>query len=423
MSDVAAPSPGNGIQDFSVALYRDRDEALDPEVASLLRVDRLAQLTVEMTTSCNLACVYCHFAPLDRRGKDLSGDLVEKVIDFVTGFPVDIISIGGDSELTMYKGWEEVAQRLLDAGCNLRTISNFTNGIFSPSQVDAFSRFTEILVSLDTADPELLKKTRYRADLRTMTLNVQQIRARCIETGRPQPRLVCNAVVSDKTFGKLDKLAAFAIANGFDCLSLQRLVALDEVPGGKNDFFDNPNAIQLFPIATLQEQEALEALNAYQRMLTLCLNRIPLAINPALTEDVMRLLNQFANDNSAETDGADVGLPLDGRTTHDDGRTTLTDGRTVTKACLMPWNYMHVMWDGNVPPCCIVKEGYVGNADERPLAEIFNSEEMQSYRAGLLTGQMNPLCAECTYVPETDTASLQKSVRNFLLSTGQSVVV
>ena len=75
MSDVTAQAPSGEVEDFAVALYRSRDEAIDPEIASLLRVDRLAQFTVEMTTSCNLACVYCHFAPLDRRGKDLAGDL------------------------------------------------------------------------------------------------------------------------------------------------------------------------------------------------------------------------------------------------------------------------------------------------------------------------------------------------------------
>ncbi len=301
MSDAAVTIDGGGMADYAVSLYRSPDEVEAAEIQPLLRVERLHQLAVELTTSCNLTCVYCHFAPLDRRGNDLSSDLVQQVIDFVTSFPVDVITIGGDSEITMYKGWEEVAARLLDHGCKLRAISNFTNGIFTPAQVDAFSRFTEILISLDTPDAELLKKTRYRADLRTMTFNLQQIRAKCIEDGRPQPKLVCNAVVHDRNFGHLDRLAAFPMANGFNCLSLQRLVGLEEVQGGKNDFFDNPNAIPLYPPATLDESGRLGGLQAFQRMLDLCRERLELIINPALVEDIERLLQE------CDTNGRDAG--------------------------------------------------------------------------------------------------------------------
>lgn len=421
MNDLSANARSGDIADYSVSL-RSSDDRPMPGIAELLHVGRLSQLGVELTTSCNLACVYCHFAPLDRRGNNASADLVDRIVEFARDFPIDIITLSGDAEITMYNGWEAVAQRLLDAGCNLRSISNFTNGIFKPAEVEAFSRFTEILVSLDTADAELLKKTRYRADLRTMTLNVQQIRAKCIEEGRPQPRLVCNAVIHDKNLGLIDKLAAFTIANGFDVLSLQRYVSLDEVPGGKNDFFDNPNAIQLYPILTLDDAGALAALQAYQRMLNLVEGKIELIVNPAMGEDILRLLNRFEQSRDPGTAGEDaVGLPKSGRQELADGRVALADGRTVTKACLMPWNYLHVMWDGNVPPCCIVKEGFVGNAGDRPIAEIFNAAEMREYREGLLTGRLKPVCAGCTYVPETDTTRLQHMVRSHLASIGQPV--
>ncbi len=87
----------------------------------------------------------------------------------------------------------------------------------------------------------------------------------------------------------------------------------------------------------------------------------------------------------------------------------------------MPWNYLHVMWNGDVPPCCIVKDQFVDNVAKRPLAEAINGEGMRGYREGLLTGRMQPLCVDCTYVPETDTETLKRTVRHYLSTLGQDV--
>jgi len=97
----------------------------------LLHVTRLHQLGVELTTTCNLACVYCLFASLTRRGKDAEQGLVENLIDSVKQFKVDYVTLSDDTEITMYKGWDEVARRMLAAGIELRTISNFSKGIFT----------------------------------------------------------------------------------------------------------------------------------------------------------------------------------------------------------------------------------------------------------------------------------------------------
>ena len=65
--------------------------------------------------------------------------------------------------------------------------------------------------------------------------------------GRLPPKLICNTVVYHLNFLELDKLAAFAIVNGFDELSLQRFMELSEVPGVQNDFMDNPTLCPYSP--------------------------------------------------------------------------------------------------------------------------------------------------------------------------------
>ena len=90
------------------------------------------------------------------------------------------------------------------------------------------------------------------------------------------------------------------------------------------------------------------------------------------------------------------------------------NGPKRTKACLMPWNYMHVMWNGEIPPCCIVKDQFIGKCEDVSLTEIFNSDKMKQFRMGLLTGNVPDVCETCTYMPDGNTHSLSATVENYL---------
>ena len=368
----------------------------------LLNITRLRQLGVELTTTCNLACVYCHFAPLTRRGKDADQGTVENLIDFVKQFPVDYVTLSGDAEITMYKGWDEVARRMLAANIELRTISNFSKGIFSEAEIDVFSQFREILISLDTCDAALLKKIRYRADLRTITTNMQLVRTRAIQTGRRMPHFVCNVVTHDINIGLADQTAAFALACGFAQLNFVRFVELEEVSGGKNDLRDNPNAQQVRRIRELDLPGAAKAVRALQRAVEICKDKIALHIQPGIVDEINLIINP-------ETAGAPKA-------------STLAPGRIRTKQCLMPWDFFYVLWNGDVPPCCIVKDTMIGNVATKPLIDVINGDGIKEYRAGLLTGNLKPECQTCTYVPDTDTQTLTAHVRNYLSAYGKGAV-
>ena len=364
----------------------------------LLRVRRLRQMGVELTTTCNLACVYCHFAPLSRRGKDAEPALVDGIIDFLRDFPVDYVTMSGDAEITMFKGWTDVARRILAMNIDLRTISNFSKGVFSDEEVDVFSQFRQILISLDTADAALLKKIRYRADLRTITLNMQLVRARAIATGRPIPEFVCNVVLHDKNVGHVDKTVAFAIANGFAQVSMVRYVDLEEVPGGINDLRDNPNATQVYQIRTLDDDSLHAGVQALRAAVDLAQNRISLSIPPDILEEINAGLNGGKDPETAAP--------------------SYPPGTRRTKNCIMPWDFYYVFWNGDVPPCCIVKDTMVDNVLGKPITESINSEDMMEWRRTLLTGDLKPECETCTYVADTDTQSLRTQVEQYLTQYG-----
>lgn len=302
----------------------------------------------------------------------------------------------------MYKGWDEVARRMLAAGIELRTISNFSKGLFSEAEIDVFSQFREILISLDTCDAALLKKIRYRADLRTITTNMQLVRTRAIQMGRRMPHFVCNVVTHDLNVGLADQTAAFALACGFAQLNFVRFVELEEVPGGKNDLRDNPNAQQVRRIRELPIAGAAKAVHALQRAVDLCKGKIALHIQPGVVDEINLILNP------AVADAPPV--------------STVAPGRVRTKQCLMPWDFFYVLWNGDVPPCCIVKDTMIGNVATRPLVDVINGEGIREYRAGLLSGNLKPECQTCTYVPDTDTQTLTAHVRNYLSAYGKGAV-
>ncbi len=382
-------------QDLAVV---DAAEAVKDIPEQLLRIRRLRQMGVELTTTCNLACVYCHFAPLSRRGKDANPLLIEGIVDFLRDFPVDYVTMSGDAEITMFTGWTDVARRILAMGIDLRTISNFSKGIFSDEEVDVFSQFRQILISLDTSDAALLKKIRYRADLRTITLNMQLVRARAIATGRPIPEFVCNVVLHDKNFSHADKTVAFAIANGFAQVSMVRYVDLEEVSGGINDLRDNPNATQVYQIRTLDDAGLHAGVQALRAAVSLAENRINLSIQPDILEEINAGLNGG-----------------------EDAKTTAPiypPGTRRTKSCMMPWDFYYVFWNGDVPPCCIVKDTMVDNVLGKPITDSINSAEMMEWRRTLLTGDLKPECETCTYVADTDTQSLRTQVEQYLTQYG-----
>lgn len=376
----------------------DAAEAVKDIPEQLLRIRRLRQMGVELTTTCNLACVYCHFAPLSRRGKDANPLLIEGIVDFLRDFPVDYVTMSGDAEITMFTGWTDVARRILAMGIDLRTISNFSKGIFSDEEVDVFSQFRQILISLDTSDAALLKKIRYRADLRTITLNMQLVRARAIATGRPIPEFVCNVVLHDKNVSHADKTVAFAIANGFAQVSMVRYVDLEEVSGGINDLRDNPNATQVYQIRTLDDAGLHAGVQALRAAVSLAENRINLSIQPDILEEINAGLNGG-----------------------EDAKTTAPiypPGTRRTKSCMMPWDFYYVFWNGDVPPCCIVKDTMVDNVLGKPITDSINSAEMMEWRRTLLTGDLKPECETCTYVADTDTQSLRTQVEQYLTQYG-----
>ena len=67
------------------------------------------------------------------------------------------------------------------------------------------------------------------------------------------------------------------------------------------------------------------------------------------------------------------------------------------KFCTQPFIQIGVYWNGDATFCChdLNGKGYVGNANESSLMDIWRSEEFKQIRKGVLNGHRVNLCAGC----------------------------
>jgi MoaA/NifB/PqqE/SkfB family radical SAM enzyme len=66
--------------------------------------------------------------------------------------------------------------------------------------------------------------------------------------------------------------------------------------------------------------------------------------------------------------------------------------------CLWPWRAVLVLSGGDVVPCCNDMNGYapMGNAFEKPIADIWNGEPFVAFRKGHVTGKGHEICEGCS---------------------------
>ena len=194
----------------------------------------LGELRVDLTSRCNLRCVYCAVSQPDYRGADMSVDTFEAIVALAESRgPGFTVWLNGHGETTFHDRWTELAERLLAVGSALHMTTNLARA-FDPHELDCLSRFRMIQVSLDTVDTELLCNTRRKMRLSTVLRNLDEIRARTDRPGVVTPLLTLGCVVHDRNYTGLPELARFAVAQRFSGVTFWQLVKYPDLPGVEN---------------------------------------------------------------------------------------------------------------------------------------------------------------------------------------------
>lgn len=77
--------------------------------------------------------------------------------------------------------------------------------------------------------------------------------------------------------------------------------------------------------------------------------------------------------------------------------------------CMIPWVSIHTTPTGVGVPCCIANQLYpIGNANQKSMMELVNSEAMNELRRDMLDGIKNPICRACHKHEEQDIKSFRQ---------------
>jgi MoaA/NifB/PqqE/SkfB family radical SAM enzyme len=382
---------------------------------NLLESPRTKIAHIEFTSKCNLRCVFCYVSQPNYKGVDLDIETMESIIESLKSRNVKVVTVSGHGETTIYKNWNLLCNKMLDAGMHLHIISNFAKE-FSQEELKTLSRFKSIEISCDTNDPELFGKLRRGADLKIICLNILRLRAIMIKVGRKTPSISLSCVVSDKNIVNLKEYVAFGKALGVNHFNFCNLTKYPDVQGALN-----VNHITEMPVDLLEK--AQESLNetfkflkdsnieyhVQQGLLDTLEQKIKslqeVNHNKGNSEEVMKIEEKNIQKKSEKMESIeDEFAPHRYSSSKKEGQ---------TRDCLDPWEFVMVQANKDILPCCWHKPIYsLGKGQS--LSEVFNNSKIKELRRGLLTGNLHSDCINCPSRGWITINALQKKVWKYL---------
>lgn len=330
---------------------------------------------VELTSRCNLRCVYCRLCQPNYLASDMPAEVIDEVVAFLLAERPRLVSMNGHGETTLLEGWHRHCTPLIAAGLPLHIITNLARNL-TPEDVDTLARFHSLEVSLDTADAELLKETRRKADLRTILYNILQIRAAAIRNviagvQRKLPTYSLSVVVHDKNIFHLEELICLGQAVGVRNYIFCNMTKYPDVEG----------AVNVQPLAQLPEADIPKALHALGRVAELA-EQFKLSVNivPGLVESLRERLS------SGKSVGTQNGPGM---------RFTQEVPPGFTRDCTDPWRFMMFKASGDVVPCCWYPSAVGKITGRGSLKEIHNNDTLRTLRAQLGSGDLADCCRIC----------------------------
>jgi molybdenum cofactor biosynthesis enzyme MoaA len=134
----------------------------------LLASGPIREIRFDLTTRCNLRCVYCAVSLPDYVGSDMPIEMASQTVTAIAGLmrynPHNPVSINGHGETTFMRDWVNISQQLLDRNIPIRITTNLAKR-YSGIEIGILARMHMIGVSIDTSDPDLLRRMRRKVDI------------------------------------------------------------------------------------------------------------------------------------------------------------------------------------------------------------------------------------------------------------------
>lgn len=224
----------------------------------LLRVSRIHDAMVEVTTKCNLRCSYCAVSHPDWVERTMEDSQLTNVLNQLADMSPKVISLHGHGETTIVNDWTKYAGMLTSKGIGVSLCSNLMKQ-FDDHEIDTLSQFEHLAVSIDTIDVDLFKRLRRGGDVRQVTYNLLRIISRA--KAKRWPLMVTfSVVVCDKNVFGLVDLAYYAAAIGVHGMTFCNL-GVEQTP---------KNAIEVRHLCQMSREEMTSALSVLYQVQDIC---------------------------------------------------------------------------------------------------------------------------------------------------------
>jgi radical SAM protein with 4Fe4S-binding SPASM domain len=358
----------------------------------LLAPGPLREIRLDLTTRCNLRCVYCAVSQSTWQGADMPIGLAQRAAALIQRAAANqilpTVHINGHGETTFLSNWMEVCKPLLQFHVPLVMTTNLAKQ-FSSEEFDVLAQMDTIMVSIDTSDPELTRRMRRKVSLSKIVENIEQIRIASARLHSPSPIFRISCGLYDKNTLDIENLAQFAIAHDMKGVGFWNLSSwsFDKFPYENTDV---PAEDRAYPLDDLKNDELRPRLDAIRRAISLLKsNDIEVHVNGDFI-DALRSRLEPNHQTDQKTRSHD--LP-----------------QGMTRDCIDPWSYFEVNTNGDVQPCCA--HTAIGNLHNTDLHEILDGPAMRRLREDLLNGTPDPQCANCRLRRPTRPEALQGRIR------------
>jgi MoaA/NifB/PqqE/SkfB family radical SAM enzyme len=354
---------------------------------ALLVSDRTRVVHLELTSRCNLCCVYCAVSQPDYGGVDFDLTRFDDLLESLVESRVEFVYVNGHGESTMIDGWEGLCDRLLARGFKLGIVTNLARRL-EPTEVATLARFTEVCVSCDTVEPELFTRLRRKASLALFWDNLERSRVEGIQRDGRGPRLSISCVVSDQVVMGLPELVRRGIEAGVAHFEFCNLTKYPDLPG----------AIAVAHISSMSLDRMIQARQAIEDANRLAEQH---GRSWSIQAGLLDLLEQRIGELSAGSKNSPTVSPTAAR--------SMIDGQT--RLCLDPWSMLYVQASGVVRSCCWNPEPMGDLSQGDSLRDIPYGNRFRELRRQLLTGELPSACTHCPARPWVPIDKQRETVR------------
>jgi hypothetical protein len=388
----------------------------------------IERVMLDLTTRCNLRCVYCAVSLPNYRGMDMGPDILDKAISDIAELArtqTFKVCISGHGETTMLPHWVDVCDQLFAFGLELELITNLSKS-YSPQEVIALSKIRHLIVSVDTIDRELLRTIRRSVDADRIVANICRIRSVAIRDDRPAPFFHFSTGLFDKSVSGLRELAAMATTLEIGSITFWDLLEYERDA-------DATDAIVVRGLTTIAEPELTPLLATLDSALELLRQHgVHAEIAGGAIPDLLhrhRSAREHDTPEKRESESEGENRP---RATSDRTDPPVTREREIaqeqnaakeldmlpqaTRDCTDPWTMVCFRGDGGIAPCC--RRPSLGTLTEESLPAILTGSKAREVKAGLLSGRLDDHCTNCTVKAMTSSAELARKVRTLVAAGG-----